>query len=41
MYRKFYTSALTKKKCLTISCPISYQNEIFGVIGVDLSLTTK
>jgi len=36
-----YTSALTKKKCITISCPISYQNKIFGVIGVDLSLTRK
>ena len=38
---EIYTSALTKKKCLTISCPITYQNEIIGVIGVDLSLTTK
>lgn len=36
-----YTSALTKKKCLTISCPITYQNKIIGVIGVDLSLTSK
>ena len=38
---EIYTSALTKKKCLTISCPITFENEIKGVIGVDLSLTSK
>ena len=38
---EIYTSALTKRKCLTISCPVTFQNEIIGVIGVDLSLTSK
>ena len=33
-----YTSALTKQKCITISCPIRFEGEIYGVIGVDLSL---
>lgn len=33
-----YTSALTKQKCITISCPIRFKDEIYGVIGVDLSL---
>lgn len=33
-----YTSALTKQKCITISCPIRFEGEICGVIGVDLSL---
>ena len=33
-----YTSALTKQKCITISCPIRFKGEIYGVIGVDLSL---
>lgn len=33
-----YTSALTKKKCITISCAILNQGEIYGVVGVDLAL---
>ena len=33
-----YTSALTKQKCITISCPIRFEGEIYGVIGVDVSL---
>ena len=33
-----YTSALTKQKCITISCPIRFEGEIYGIIGVDVSL---
>ena len=33
-----YTSALTKQKCMTISCPIRFEDKIYGVIGVDLLL---
>lgn len=34
-----YTSALTKRPCLTISAPIVHHNKIVGVIGVDLNVT--
>ena len=33
-----YTSALTKHKCITISCPIQQDSQIIGIIGVDLSI---
>ena len=36
-----YTSALTKKPCITLSFPISYNARVVGVIGVDVSLGTK
>ncbi|ANB61465.1 methyl-accepting chemotaxis protein [Anoxybacteroides amylolyticum] len=32
-----YTSALTKRPCLTISAPIFHRDQIVGVVGVDLS----
>lgn len=34
-----YVSSVTKRKCLTISCPIKDGNSIVGVLGVDLSIT--
>ncbi|ANB58022.1 methyl-accepting chemotaxis (MCP) signaling domain protein [Anoxybacillus sp. B7M1] len=34
-----YISALTKKPCLTISAPILHQQQIVGVVGVDLSVS--
>ncbi|RAK18216.1 methyl-accepting chemotaxis sensory transducer with Cache sensor [Anoxybacillus vitaminiphilus] len=33
-----YTSALTKNPCITISAPICHNNQVVGVIGVDLSI---
>lgn len=36
---EIYVSAVTKRKCLTISCPIKDGNSIVGVLGVDLSIT--
>lgn len=35
-----YTSALTKRPCLTISAPIFRGDQIVGVIGVDLAVAT-
>lgn len=35
---KTYTSALTKKKCMTISCPIKHEGKIIGVLGADLTI---
>lgn len=32
-----YTSALTKRPCLTISAPIFHRDQIVGVVGVDLA----
>lgn len=34
-----YTSALTKHACISISLPIYKDNQVIGVIGVDLSLS--
>ncbi len=34
-----YVSSVTKRKCLTVSCPIKDGNSIVGVLGVDLSIT--
>lgn len=34
-----YVSSVTKRKCLTISCPIKDGNSKVGVLGVDLSIT--
>nr|WP_232509528.1 hypothetical protein [Parageobacillus thermoglucosidasius] len=33
-----YTSALTKRPCITISSPIFHHEQIVGVIGVDVSV---
>lgn len=33
-----YVSALTKTKCITISCPIMEKGEVVGVLGVDMAL---
>lgn len=36
---KVYTSALTKKPCITVSIPIKLDGKVIGVIGADLSVT--
>lgn len=33
-----YTSALTKRPCLTISAPIVQEGDVIGVVGIDLSV---
>ncbi len=33
-----YTSALTKRPCLTISAPIVQKGQVVGVVGIDLSM---
>lgn len=33
-----YTSALTKRPCITVSAPIYDHDRVVGVIGVDLSI---
>ncbi|MBB5355288.1 methyl-accepting chemotaxis protein [Anoxybacillus mongoliensis] len=33
-----YTSALTKRPCLTISAPIVQEGDVVGVVGIDLSV---
>lgn len=35
---EIYISSLTKRKCLTISCPIKNGSLIVGVLGVDISI---
>ena len=35
---EIYTSALTKRPCITISSPIFHHEQIVGVIGVDVSV---
>lgn len=36
-----YTSAVTKRPCLTISVPIQHNGQVVGVLGADLSLGAK
>ncbi|MEK4629093.1 MAG: methyl-accepting chemotaxis protein [Solibacillus sp.] len=36
-----YVSSLTKKQCLTVSCPIKNGDVIVGVVGVDLAIVGK
>lgn len=38
---EIYISSVTKRKCLSISCPIKYGNLIVGVLGVDLSIANN
>lgn len=33
-----YVSAISGKPCITLSCPIKKEDEVYGVLGVDLSL---